>query len=127
MASWGIAHSTNRKNRVLRVLDLNLPFDKFLSLGGRSEEISQICVVWGKAVALSRYHLSHTTPREPCWDRPVPRAARSTAKLTKEVLASGRTIRAALAEQPDIHGDIIESPADVRGLTRPNVKRAKSA
>ena len=28
------------------------------SLGGRSEEISQVCVVWGKAVAVSRYHLS---------------------------------------------------------------------
>jgi hypothetical protein len=25
--------------------------------GGRSEEISQICVVWGKAVAVSRYHI----------------------------------------------------------------------
>jgi hypothetical protein len=32
----------------------------FLS-GGRSEEISQIWVVWGKAVALSRYHVSPTT------------------------------------------------------------------
>src|SRR6266702_76612 len=39
--------------RWLRVRDLNLPFDKFLSLGGRSEEISQICVVWGKTVAVS--------------------------------------------------------------------------
>jgi hypothetical protein len=29
-------------------------FDKFLSLGGRLEKISQICVVWGKAVAVSR-------------------------------------------------------------------------
>lgn len=27
------------------------------ALGGRSEQISQICVVWGKAVALSRYQL----------------------------------------------------------------------
>ena len=33
---------------------LNPPFDKFLTLGGRSEEISQICVVRGKAVAASR-------------------------------------------------------------------------
>jgi len=31
------------------------------TLGGRSEEISQVCVVWGKAVALSRYHVSPTT------------------------------------------------------------------
>ena len=30
------------------------------TLGGRSEEISQVCVVWGKAVALSRYHVSPT-------------------------------------------------------------------
>lgn len=30
-------------------------------IGGRSEEISQICVVWGKAVAVSRYHLSPHT------------------------------------------------------------------
>jgi Uncharacterized protein conserved in bacteria (DUF2130) len=35
----------------------DLAFDKYLSLGGRSEEISQICVVWGKAVAVSRYQL----------------------------------------------------------------------
>lgn len=35
---------------------LHLPFDKFLRLGGRSEEISQIWIVWGKAVAVSRYH-----------------------------------------------------------------------
>ena len=27
-------------------------------LGGRSEEISQVCVVWGKAVAVSRYQTS---------------------------------------------------------------------
>ena len=38
-----------------RRLYSTLPFDKLLSLGGRSEEISQICVVWGKAVAVSRY------------------------------------------------------------------------
>jgi hypothetical protein len=61
------AEETNRQNHERRaqseadrrspeVPDLNLPFDKFLSLGGRSEEISQICVVWGKAVAVSRYH-----------------------------------------------------------------------
>jgi hypothetical protein len=37
-----------------RRLYSTLPFDKLLSLGGRSEEISQICVVWGKAVAVSR-------------------------------------------------------------------------
>jgi hypothetical protein len=37
-----------------RVPDLSLPFDNSEALGGRSEEISQICVVWGKAVALSR-------------------------------------------------------------------------
>ncbi len=35
--------------------DLKLPFDKCLTLGRRSEEISQVCVVWGKAVAVSRY------------------------------------------------------------------------
>jgi hypothetical protein len=46
--------------RWLRFPDLNLPFGKFLSLGGRSEEISQVCVVWGKAVAVSRYHVSPT-------------------------------------------------------------------
>ena len=40
-----------------RRLYSTLPFDKLLSLGGRSEEISQICVVWGKAVALCRCHL----------------------------------------------------------------------
>jgi hypothetical protein len=34
--------------------DLKIAFEKFRSLGGRSEEISQICVVWGKAVAVSR-------------------------------------------------------------------------
>jgi hypothetical protein len=39
--------------RWLRVRNLNLTFDKFLSLGGRSEEISQIWVVCGKAVALT--------------------------------------------------------------------------
>ena len=38
-----------------RRLYSTLPFDKLLSLGGRSEKISQICVVWGKAVAVSRY------------------------------------------------------------------------
>ena len=27
-------------------------------LGGRSEEVSQICVMWGKAVAVSRYQTS---------------------------------------------------------------------
>ena len=32
-------------------------FDNFPILGVRSEEISQIWVVWGKAVALSRYHV----------------------------------------------------------------------
>jgi aspartate ammonia-lyase len=47
------------------------------------------------------------------------------AKLTKEVLASGRTIAAVLAEQSDIHADIIERAADLRALTRPNVKRAR--
>jgi aspartate ammonia-lyase len=47
------------------------------------------------------------------------------AKLTKEVLASGRTIRAVLAEQLDIHADIIASTADLRAMTRPNVTRAK--
>ena len=31
-------------------------FDTFPILSVRSEEISQIWVVWGKAVALSRYH-----------------------------------------------------------------------
>ena len=46
--------------RWLRLPDLNRPFDGFLSLGGRSEEISQIRVVWGKAVALSRYQRSPT-------------------------------------------------------------------
>jgi aspartate ammonia-lyase len=49
------------------------------------------------------------------------------ARLTKEVLASGRTIRAVLAEQLDIHADLIESTADLRAMTRPNVKRATSA
>jgi hypothetical protein len=44
--------------RLRRVPALNLPFDKSPSLGGRSEEISQICVVWGKAVALSRYQIA---------------------------------------------------------------------
>jgi aspartate ammonia-lyase len=48
------------------------------------------------------------------------------ARLTKEVLASGRTIRAVLQEQEDIHADIIESTADLRALTRPNVKRSTS-
>jgi aspartate ammonia-lyase len=47
------------------------------------------------------------------------------AKLTKEVLASGRTLRAVLAEQLDIHADIIASTADLRALTRPNIMRAK--
>jgi aspartate ammonia-lyase len=46
------------------------------------------------------------------------------ARLTKEVLASGRTIRAVLAEQSDIHADVIECAADLRALTRPNVKRS---
>jgi hypothetical protein len=39
---------------------LNLPFDKFPSLGGRLEELSQIYVVWEKAVAPCRYHISPT-------------------------------------------------------------------
>jgi aspartate ammonia-lyase len=47
------------------------------------------------------------------------------ARITKEVLASGRTMSAVLAEQSDIHADIIESAADLRALTRPNVKRAR--
>ena len=46
-------------------------------------------------------------------------------RITKEVLASGRTMSAVLAEQSDIHADIIESAADLRALTRPNVKRAR--
>jgi hypothetical protein len=46
----GVAGSTNQVNEVG-------PADKFLkTLSGRSEKISQICVVWGKAVALPRYH-----------------------------------------------------------------------
>ena len=36
---------------------VTLLFDKFPSLGGRSEAISQICVVWGKAIAVSHYQL----------------------------------------------------------------------
>jgi hypothetical protein len=36
-------------------------FDTFPILSVRSEEISQTWVVWGKAVALSRYHVSPTT------------------------------------------------------------------
>jgi len=48
------------------------------------------------------------------------------ARLTKEVLASGRTIRAVLQEQSDIRADLIESTADLRALTRPNVKRSTS-
>ena len=39
----------------VQYLNDRIPPDKFLSLGGRSEEISQIWVVWGKAVAVSRY------------------------------------------------------------------------
>jgi hypothetical protein len=42
---------------------LNSPFDKFPSLGERSQEISQIGVVWGKAVAASRYQ-SYDFPRQ---------------------------------------------------------------
>jgi hypothetical protein len=38
----------------VQYLNDRIPPDKFLSLGGRSEEISQIWVVWGKAIALSR-------------------------------------------------------------------------
>jgi hypothetical protein len=55
---------TNRQAHNLKVIgsnlipDLHLPFDQFLSLGGRSEEISQICVVWGKTVAVSRYQVA---------------------------------------------------------------------
>jgi aspartate ammonia-lyase len=48
-------------------------------------------------------------------------------RLTKEVLASGRTIRAVLAEQSDIHADVIETTRDLRALTRPNVKRSNRA
>jgi hypothetical protein len=33
-------------------------------LGGRSEKISQVCVVWGKAVAVCRYHLSPVQPED---------------------------------------------------------------
>jgi hypothetical protein len=40
-----------------RRLHATLPFNKFLRLGGGTEEISQICVVWGKAVAVSRLEL----------------------------------------------------------------------
>jgi hypothetical protein len=49
------SQATDSKSNLswLQVPDLNLPFDKLLRLGGRSEEISQICVVWGKAVAVS--------------------------------------------------------------------------
>jgi hypothetical protein len=54
-AKNGQTAASNSNLRWLCVPDLSLPFDKFLSLGGRSEEISQICIVWGKAVAVPRY------------------------------------------------------------------------
>jgi hypothetical protein len=52
--------------RWLRVPDLNLTFDKVLSSGGRSEKISQIRVVWGNAIAVSRHQLSDARYRAAC-------------------------------------------------------------
>ncbi len=64
--SHGMRLSTSRKNRVLRVPDFE-PTARQVSeiLGGRSEEISQIWVVWGKAVAVSRYQLNPPTENFP--------------------------------------------------------------
>jgi len=72
-----------------------------------------------------RYHLEASTALATALT-PVIGYERAV-KLTKEVLASGRTIRAVLAEQADIHADIIESTADLRAMTRPNVRQAKLA
>jgi hypothetical protein len=55
-----------------RRLHSTLPFERFLSLGGgsESEEISEIRVVWGKAVAVSRYQFPALLER--CGGRPAP-------------------------------------------------------
>ncbi|MER8912130.1 aspartate ammonia-lyase [Mesorhizobium sp. M0854] len=48
------------------------------------------------------------------------------AELAKEVLASGKTIREILAEQPDLSEDLIAQTADPHLLTRPTRSRLAS-
>ncbi|MER8956956.1 aspartate ammonia-lyase [Mesorhizobium sp. M0833] len=48
------------------------------------------------------------------------------AELAKEVLATGKTIREVLAEQPDLSEDLIAQMADPHLLTRPSRYRAAS-
>ncbi|WP_352955083.1 aspartate ammonia-lyase [Mesorhizobium sp. M1322] len=48
------------------------------------------------------------------------------AELAKEVLASGKTIREVLAEQPDLSEDLIAQTADPHLLTRPTRSRLAS-
>lgn len=61
-----------------------------LSLGGGSEEISQICAVWAKAVAVSRYQRS---PRH----SHVRKEARIAAQRGGRPLMSIRTLRSSSA------------------------------
>ncbi|MER8524497.1 aspartate ammonia-lyase [Mesorhizobium sp. M1076] len=48
------------------------------------------------------------------------------AELAKEILASGKTIRQVLAEQPDLSEDLIAQTADPHLLTRPTRSRLAS-